>query len=95
MDNGERKHVVSDDLLYCAEKKHVNMGLSLEGYPNRDSVKYFLLQVIILCIFLYFKQKIKVKIIVQIKQLLKIIKRNSKILWIQYDFKFYESLKFT
>lgn len=27
LENGKKRHVVSDDLLYTAEKKHVNMAL--------------------------------------------------------------------
>ncbi|KRX05360.1 hypothetical protein PPERSA_00661 [Pseudocohnilembus persalinus] len=38
--NGQPKNVGHEDLLYTAQKKDVNMSLSLEGYPNRDSVKY-------------------------------------------------------
>lgn len=40
LENGKPLHVQSHDLLYKAEKKNISMALSLEGYPNRDSVKY-------------------------------------------------------
>lgn len=39
LENGSVRKVESKDLLYTAEKKNINMGLSLEGYANRDSVK--------------------------------------------------------
>ena len=34
------------DLLYKSVHKDVNMSLSLEGYPNRDSTQYSLLIII-------------------------------------------------
>jgi len=38
--NGQIELIPAADLLYKSFNKEVNMSLSLEGYPNRDSTQY-------------------------------------------------------
>ena len=39
LENGKVVEVLGDELLYHAKATDINMALSLEGYPNRDSIQ--------------------------------------------------------
>jgi saccharopine dehydrogenase-like NADP-dependent oxidoreductase len=40
IDRGGKVEVEADDLLYAKSEVRLNQALTLEGYPNRDSISY-------------------------------------------------------